>query len=441
MDQGQPMKSLNFLQTLSLTRQMIKETKQMFTRPYWSREEIEHYQLQQIKKIIGEAKYYVPLYQRRNLPEPSSIASLRDLAKIKPLTKNELLEAPNFTQLNTRFNREDLIVSKSSGSTGKALDVYYDQASFNLFIIAGLRLFFMGFPYYPWHKQTYIYTSPYPLNSLFGLYPMEFISTLNPIEDTISRLRKNPPDILVCYPSHLRSIAEKMTKEDFNIIRPKAINVNSEMSSKNERAYLSERFSTFVFDEYSSEELTRIASQCRYLNYHLFEDINYIEILDEEGEALPEGQIGSIVGTNLHNMAMPLIRYNQGDRGAIRSRRCECGRNFRILETLEGRKNDAFVLSTGESISSGFLLDLTYSVFLDYPHAVLAFSLVQNEPDKWSLELVPGPDWSENLATQIPNDLKKKLARDQVAIDLKIVKEVRKTASGKANPIISLVKK
>jgi phenylacetate-CoA ligase len=272
------------------------------------------------------------------------------------------------------------------------------------------------------------------------MYPLDFISTLNPIPDTIEKLKKNPPDLLVCYPSHLRSIAAQLKPEDLKRIRPKAINVNSEMSSQSERDYLAKLFNCFVFDDYSSEELTRIASQCREYNYHLFEDINYIEILDDDLKPVPEGTVGNIVGTNLHNIGMPLMRYMQGDRGSIRTKECACGRTFKILETLEGRKNDAFILSDGETISSGFLLDLTYGVFLNYPNAISAFCLIQEEPDRWVIELVPGEQWSEDLIHIIPNELAKDLKRNFVKIESKIVKEVRKTKSGKANPIISNVK-
>lgn len=435
------MKALNLLQTLKLSGQLVTEMNQMLKRPYWSREQIESYQLQKIRNLVDEARNHSPLYRDKSLPDSREIQTLADVAKLPILTKADLLDRVPSEIISDRYRAQELIVSKSSGSTGKALDVYYDEFSYNLFILAGLRLYLMAFPYRPWHSQTYIYTSAYPLKSFFGLYRLDFISTLNPIADTIEQIKRNKPDLLVCYPSHLRSIAEQMTEKDLAELKIKAINVNSEMSSAKEREELAKRFNAFVFDDYSSEELTRIASQCRHLQYHIFDDINYIEIVNEAGEPVPEGEVGSIVGTNLHNVGMPLIRYNQGDRGAIRTQPCACGRNFRILEKLEGRRNDAFVLSSGETLSSGYLLDLTYGVFLDFPGAVAAFCLIQNEPDRWLLELVPGKSWNQDLAVKIPAALSKYVGRSQIQIESMIVKEVRKTASGKANPIVSLVKR
>jgi hypothetical protein len=90
------------------------------------------------------------------------------------------------------------------------------------------------------------------------------------------------------------------------------------MSTQTERDEMSRLFGCPVLDEYSSEELTRIAAQCVHLTYHVFEDINYMEVVDEEGR-LAQGP-GVLVGTNLHNKAMPIIRYLQNDLGFIETR-------------------------------------------------------------------------------------------------------------------------
>lgn len=434
------------LETLDLVRllgRMASDLPGIFARTAWSRDRIEAYQLRLLRARLREALAGVPLYRERAkfYPEPDQIRSLADWSKLPLLTKKNLLDHPPAYRLDPRFPVEKLIVSKSSGSTGQALEVYYDRESFNLFVLAGLRLYFMAMSYLPWLKQTYVYTSPYPFSSLFGMWPMEFINTLTPIPETLARLRTNPPDLLVCYPSHLRAIVDQMTPEDFRVIRPRAVNVNSEMSSAAERRYLGEKLGAFVFDDYSSEELTRIASQCRHLAYHVFDDINYMEVVDDEGRIVPEGVVGNLVGSNLHNRAMPLLRYLQGDRGAIRSGNCACGRTFRILERLEGRKNDAFVLPDGSTVSSGFLLDLTYGIFLNYEGAVQAFCLLQDDPAYWVLEISPGSRWNEELAARILSEFTASLRQPSVRIELRKVAQVTRTATGKANPIISRVKK
>lgn len=433
------MTPLKILDIARLSWKLLQIYPRLKKAPYRPAADMQAYQLQQLRVRLHEARSFVAMYQKQRLPAPSDIHSLADWAQVPLLSKSEVLGFPVADRLDRRHRREDLIESKSSGSSGQALDVYYDRESFYTFVLAGLRLYQMASPYRPWHRQTYIYTSPYPMNSLFGLYPMQFISTLTPIPETLAQLRRSPPDLLVCYPSHLRALVDQMTPEDLAIIRPQAINVNSEMSSASERKLLGEKLNAFVFDDYSSEELTRIASQCPHLQYHIFEDINYLEVVDEYGRPVPEGIVGNLVGTNLHNQAMPLLRYQQGDRGAIRRKTCACGSQFRILEKLEGRKNDSFLLPNGQTLSSGFLLDLTYGVFLNYNQAVAAFCLVQEQSTHWYLEIVPGACWTADLSVRIQHELSRELRQPDVTLEVRLVKAVRKTTSGKANPIISRI--
>jgi phenylacetate-CoA ligase len=434
------MKALSPSDILRLLGQMAS-VPAIFARPRWSEERIRDYQLRHLKLRLRQAREEVPLQMKRGLPAPEEIRSLEDWSRLPIMTKSELLSVPPKERISSHYSIDDLIVSKSSGSTGQALDVYYDADAFFYFIWCNLRLFRMAFDYKPWHLQTYIYTSPLPLKSVFGAYPLEFVSTLTPIPETLEALRRKPPDFLVCYPSHLRAIVDQMTPEDFKRIRPLAVNVNSEMSSAAERKHLAEKLGSFVFDDYSSEELTRIASQCPQLSYHIFDDINYMEVVDAQGRPAPEGVVGDLVGTNLHNRGMPLLRYAQGDRGAIRRSKCACGRHFRVLENLEGRRNDAFVLPDGTQLSSGFLLDLTYGIFLDHDGAVRAFCLLQERADVWQLEVVPGSRWSMDLGEKIIAALTLQLRQPSVRIELKIVEQVTRTASGKANPIVSRIKK
>lgn len=435
------MTPLNTLDILNVTRKLIFEFPKMMRRQWWTQEKITTYQLEKLKRRLTDAKNKVRLYQDFNLVDPQEILSLADWQKIPILTKNDLLKYPCEYSLNSDYSLNNLILSRSSGSTGKALSIYYDHESYYLFIVATLRLYNMVFRYLPWHKQTYIYSCPYPISSLFGAYPLNFISTLTPIPQIIQELKKNPPDIITCYPSHLLAISEMMTKDDFKAIRPKVINVNSEISTVREREYLSQKFGALVFDDYSSEELTRIASQCAEKNYHILDDINYLEIVDDNNKLVPEGIVGNIIGTNLHNAAMPLLRYAQGDRAAIRTSICQCGRKFRVLEKLEGRKNDAFILPDGKQISSGFLLDLTYEIILNYENAIRAFCLIQEQPDLWILELAPGHGWNSGLSEKIAIKFKHNLNQPSVKLQLKIVNEVTRTATGKINPIVSRVKR
>ena len=65
-----------------------------------------------------------------------------------------------------------------------------------------------------------------------------------------------------------------------------------------------------VCDVYSCEELGMVAIQCQdHPHYHVQSESVFVEVLNERGEACAPGETGRVVATDLHNFAMPLIRY------------------------------------------------------------------------------------------------------------------------------------
>ena len=55
--------------------------------------------------------------------------------------------------------------------------------------------------------------------------------------------------------------------------------------------------------------------------------------------------------TNLHNMAMPLIRYDQADLAVLGDGApCPCGRRLRRLEAIQGRVMDSILRPDGSDV-------------------------------------------------------------------------------------------
>ena len=90
-----------------------------------------------------------------------------------------------------------------------------------------------------------------------------------------------------------------------------------------------------------------------------------IEILDEQGDPLPDGEEGEIVVTSLSNFAMPLIRYKIGDRGCFLKEACSCDDPGKVLKLTTGRSNDWVV-----------------------DRAILQFQVIQHAVDKFTIKLV-----------------------------------------------------
>src|SRR5262249_45126080 len=162
--------------------------------------------------------------------------------------------------------------------------------------------------------------------------------------------------------------------------------------------------------------------------------INYMETLDASGRTTED--IGILTGTNLHNYAMPMIRYQQNDLGRIEVSDCACGRRFRFLSNLEGRRNDSFAMPSGRVLSSGFLLDATYEFLLNDRTAVQQFCLIQESRTSVLLQVVPSEGWTAQVEDRIVRRFQGFL-EPGVSFRVAMVTECEGTETGKRNPIIS----
>lgn len=424
------------------TAQIARQYFSFRRRPFAPAADYRDYQLRALQRLVRFASECVPLYREKYKAAGVSASDLRrldDLKHFPTVTKAEVLAAYPEGALAHGLDLRRCLVSKSSGSTGTVLDVVHRADRVSVQGLAMNRLLSLYTPYLPWHRFVYIYTSEFPARSLFGAWPMTFIPTLLPIPELVAKIRELRPHILACYPSHLRAIATELGPAGCRSLGLLAISVSSELSTQRERDDLAHLFGAGVYDEYSTEELTRIAAQCREKTYHLFEDVTYLEIVDPDtAQPLPQGARGEVVGTYLHNFAMPFIRYRQGDLASIAESSCPCGRTFRSLRELQGRRLDQFTLPSGRVLTSGWLLDATYSFLFDVGADIAAFSLIQETTSRVRIEIVPGRRYAPAMTAAIARRFQE-LVSEPIEVVVELSDKLKRTAGGKCHPIVSLV--
>ena len=431
------------------TREMVLNTleiaRQYFafrSRPYQSRASLRAYQLRQIQKLVDFAYHNVTLYREkydRAGVHPRDLRALEDLTHFPSVSKQDVLAAYPDGALARGLDLRRCLLSKSSGSTGQVLNVVHQADRLGIQGLAMNRLIELYTPYLPWHRLVYIYTSEYPARSLFGMYPMILIPTLTPTDEILKRLREIRPHLLTCYPSHLRALAADLGPDGCRRLRLKAISVSSELSTQSERDDLAALFGCGVYDEYSTEELTHVAAQCRDKTYHLFEDVAYIETLaPDSDQPVPPGEKGEIVGTYLHNYAMPFIRYRQGDFATLDEGQCSCGWTFRAIRELSGRKLDQFLLPSGRVLTSGWLLDASYSFLLEVGADIAAFTLIQETLTEVLIELVPGASYTPAMSEAVRGRFAE-LVGEPLNIRVELVPAIQRSGGGKHHPIVSRV--
>ncbi len=137
---------------------------------------------------------------------------------------------------------------------------------------------------------------------------------------------------------------------------------------------------------YSSQETYRVAHSCaEHEHYHVNAELMLVEVVGDDGRAVPMGTPGQVVITPFYNTAQPLIRYQIGDIAAAGGTQCSCGRTLPILSNIMGRIAHMFRLPGGRRVLPNIS-----------DHDVLAlgaqiWQLAQVGPTALEFRYVPGP--------------------------------------------------
>ncbi|MCH8066958.1 MAG: phenylacetate--CoA ligase family protein [Nanoarchaeota archaeon] len=114
-------------------------------------------------------------------------------------------------------------------------------------------------------------------------------------------------------------------------LREKIRSMLTSLGSKNP-----EIFATYAFTE------GKVAwAECKENSgYHLYPDMEFIEIIDKNGEDVGENEKGEIVYTALDFRGTIVLRYKTGDVGSITYEKCSCGRTLPRLSSEIERSSE-----------------------------------------------------------------------------------------------------
>lgn len=150
-------------------------------------------------------------------------------------------------------------------------------------------------------------------------------------------LQKVDPGILLTYPANLDALLTQMRHEGLTLPRLREVRTISGTVTAALRERCQQVLGVPLTDLYSAQEVGVIALQCPDSGLlHEQSEHVLIEVLDEQGQPCREGEIGQVVVTDLHNFAMPLIRYALRDWAEV-GPPCSCGRGLPTLRRVVGR--------------------------------------------------------------------------------------------------------
>lgn len=330
-----------------------------------SEEELRKQQFIQIEALLRHSVEHVPYY-RKLLGKQITQGTLHEeqWLKIPLLTRDKLQQAGE--ELRTKVlppSHGKAVIMRTSGSTGKPVVTLATDISKFFWNVFTLRD-------HLWHQHDLTgklavirYTldkSAKPPNGIrtknwgpatTGLSDTGdcvMLSIFTPIAEQVVWLQRESPNILLTHPSVLQELALYCQREAIQLPSLSEVRTISESLPDGLRELCQKVWGVKLVDVYSSIELGYLAIQCpEYEHYHVQSEGVLLEVLDDNGKPCAPGQVGKVVVTNLHNFAMPLIRYELGDYAEM-GEACPCGRGLPVIKRILGRYRNLITLPNGE---------------------------------------------------------------------------------------------
>jgi len=237
--------------------------------------------------------------------------------------------------------------------------------------------------------------------------------------------------ILLAYASTYDAIRDYILKYNLKSFsgKIKGIISSSEMLFDNTREVLEEFFNCKVTSRYSNQENGVLGQDIDLNNaFYINESNYYIEIFDLESDTLlNDGEFGRIVVTDLHNFAMPMIRYDTGDVGSIEIITNDNTKK-RVITNFGGRKIDLVYNTEGKLLSPHVISNLMWDF-----QSIDQFQFIQVDKKKYVVKVNSN---NVDFESTLYNNLMSLLGKDAL-IKIEHVKEVPVLSSGKRKYIIN----
>ncbi len=426
-------------------RDLLKESQ------WWSKRKLEEYQTERLKELINNAYENVPYYRRifdeRGL-KSKNIQNLSDLQKLPFLTK-ELVRENLSNLIAKNYSPEKLLYQTTGGSTGAPLIFYHEKGVGRSKEVAFFESLWSRVGYRWWKDRIvslrgemikskkdnkFWEYEPIRNNLVLSVYHMTEENLLHYIE----KIRKFRPKFFYAYPSAITILAKFMKKNNFEPFDSlEAILCGSEHLFPYQRELLYDAFGCKILNWYGMGEKVVLAGSCEKSGYyHIFPEYGITELIGGNGKPVSqEDEIGEIVGTVFDNDIMPFIRYRTGDLGVHTNKKCNCGRNYPLLKSIEGRTQEFIVSKSGNLISlNGLMISLDSNVFAPNNECwrnILQFQFIQEAKGKLILKVVKNTAFSLEKAKRCIKDLFEERLQATCDLDIKFADNISKTKRGK----------
>jgi phenylacetate-CoA ligase len=180
---------------------------------------------------------------------------------------------------------------------------------------------------------------------------------------------------------------------------------------------------------YGCSEMGAVAGECPHGSMHIFAPHVKVEVF-KGGEPARPGEFGDLVLTTLANRAMPLIRYRQGDMGALSPDPCPCGLPHPVIADLKARAKDMFLTADGRQVHGSAIGTALEAFVGKYPLGFARqFIFQQVDQFHWKVQ-VEGDVHNDELGSQV-TQVVRSVFGDSCRVDVQLVPYIPREPSGK----------
>ena len=384
---------------IAVTPSMIWYAIRGLTGPrFRSRSELEEFQSACLRRLVSHAYKRVPYY-RRLFDEagvsPQQIHGVDDLQKIPPTERADIQMLPA-REVCARGSASRITrVHRTSGSSGAPLVVR--RTGMEECLLLAYRAQAVGsWGFGPRARRANI--DHFSRDALtteagemwyekLGVMPRLNLDWRSPTEEILSRIDQFKPDLISGPPSLLARLADDLDESDRARLHAARVITGAELLSASMRTRIEQGFGCPIADVYGCTETVFIAMEVPGEPGHrLCEEAVIVEVLNN---GLPASK-GEIFLTSLHQWSMPFIRYRLGDQVEL----APGAGPHRVLQSIDGRVTDRFVLADGRQLHGYTLGEQVEGSGLP----VRRFQIIQRERDAFRVKLVLDSPNAKELA-------------------------------------------
>ncbi len=431
-------------QRLAHGRPIVRHGAWLARTQFLDAEQIEQLQVDALRSLLAHAGERVPYWRElfaRTRFDPRGVRSRADLEQLPVLTR-EIVSERAADLVDPA--RGDTIVKDTSGTTGAPLRFELSNESESWRQAVRLRGY--GWAGYRPGMPALFYWGGVQAEVLHGLHGLKtrldralrrevYVDAGQrgeaQMERTARVVERMRPHVIVGYTQALALFARWVHETGRRTWGDVPVLCGAEAVLADDREALERAFGPHVFETYGSREVMLMAAECdAHAGMHLAEENVLLEVV-RGGRAAAPGETGDVLVTDLHNRAMPFIRYQNGDLATFaRGGACPCGRGLRRLERVDGRRVDTLRDARGE--------DIPGIVFMWLMHGqegiVRQYQLVQHRTGEATLKVVPGPRWSHERFA--PTAARFAARFGGLPFQVVTVDEIRAGRSGKLRPVM-----